>query len=259
MTMINTESIPEFIRWALDEAKFQYVLTNRLNTDSVETLHAELRQAGGDRRNVSVADVMNAIPTLALAKQSLKSVSIRGANVNPSVAEDTELSTTAGYARQLSQAPKLPSRARPGPSAPAFKAQYFFGRVCRILTCKTEFSEQYLEAEITRAKDLKAFDKSKAIYKAEFAFDCLGEMKVYQLNDKKNKEAKVLQMTLGDDGDASIKIISPAAPIGPPRVFILHCVQTMACVEPFVYVFIKLQPIQIEGFKLALSQVISPT
>lgn len=260
-TLINTQSIPEFIRWALDEAHFAYILTNRLNTDKVETLHAELRQAGGDRRNVTVADVMHAIPQIALAKQSLKAVSVKGANVDPNVAPDPDLSSRAGYAQRLASAPKLPSRPRHIPSAPPlpppFKPQYFFGRVCRRLDSEALLTPQEIETRTQKAKDDKVFKDSKAFFKAEFAFESQGQLKIYEMKDKKLKEVKVLVITLGVDGDAFFNGVTPTVPIGSPRVLLLHCKHSTANQRPYVYFFLKLQPTAIDAFKDALSVLLT--
>lgn len=125
-TMQNTAAIPAFIRWALG-AGYAYVLTGILETDDVEAVNAQLRQAGGDRRNPSVQGVLDAIPILNLTKQTQKLIRLpRGANVDPSHLADPALSSQAVLARRLADPTPLPTR--PAPSAPLFAPSFFIGR-----------------------------------------------------------------------------------------------------------------------------------
>jgi hypothetical protein len=213
--MMNTASIPAFIRWALDTG-YDYVLTGILQTDDVESVNAEIRQAGGDRRNPTVQEALNAIPQINLAKQSMKLISLpRGTNVDPQLLADPALASNMAWAKRLASAPAIAARPTTSIAARAampkpFQQKFFYGKIC------ASFDKAYIYPA-DELKSAEAQIQSKKFKKKELKVEiCIpspDKLQVYKIDDRKGKEKKTLDFELGKDKIMAVAAGSPGSRI----------------------------------------------
>jgi hypothetical protein len=252
--MQNTASIPAFVRWAL-AAGYDYVLTGILETDDVEAANAELRQAGGDRRNPSFQSVIEAIPQINLAKQSMRLIALpKGTNVDPQLQLDPSLSTDADWARRLASAPAI--QARPTTSAAArrsaptpFQQLFYYGKICASFDKDHVYSVDELkdaEAQI----QAKKFKKQEV--KVEISIASPDELCIYKLDDRKGKEKKSLDFKL-----TKAQIQAVASGSRDSRLVFLEINLSLATARPIrCYAFkIKPTPAKAQEFFLKSSQL----
>jgi hypothetical protein len=239
--MMNTASIPAFIRWALDTG-YDYVLTGILQTDDVESVNAEIRQAGGDRRNPTVQEALNAIPQINLAKQSMKLISLpRGTNVDPQLLADPALASNMAWAKRLASAPAIAARPTTSIAARAalpkpFQQKFFYGK--HVTSCDLDhvFSVQELKQQLEPSILAKKFKRTQ--FNVELVISTPEELAIFKL-DGKGLTEKTLQGRLAK---ASIVSVPPGSP-NSSLVFVQFS-KGQASAKPISCIAFKLKPSQ---------------
>lgn len=254
MVMMNTTSVPAFIRWGLGVG-FRYILTAVLSTDDVEALHAELRQARGSKQNPSVSDVFSTLPQSALAKQALKAVSLpKGTNIDPRLLADPTLSQSSAYAQRLVSVPTLPSRPRPqsmeesaarSVAKAPFEPKTFYGRMLGIVPHSHQMSASELkphETNVTSKQELKTS------WDAELCLLSPDRLSVYKLVAKEGKESRSLSFQVNRERFVGLERGSSE------RYRVLIVSSAEATSHPFHHIFFKLSAGTGDDFSKAISE-----